>query len=60
MDKKYVYVLDDNFEISEEVKNMSEEELERKIKILEEQGKKEREKKAPDAKWLIEWTRVLT
>lgn len=29
-----VYVLDDHFEISEEVENMSEEELDRKIAIL--------------------------
>ncbi len=30
-----VYVLDDHFEISEEVENMSEEELDRRIAILE-------------------------
>lgn len=30
-----VYVLDDHFEISEEVENMSEEELDQRIAILE-------------------------
>ncbi len=30
-----VYVLDDHFEISKEVENMSEEELDRRIAILE-------------------------
>lgn len=30
-----VYVLDDHFKISEEVENMSEEELDRRIAILE-------------------------
>lgn len=30
-----VYVLDDHFEISEKVENMSEEELDRRIAILE-------------------------
>lgn len=37
------YVLDDTFEISEEIMNMSDEEMERQIKILEEQGRRERE-----------------
>lgn len=39
-----LYVLDDSFEISEEVKNMSEEEMNRQIKIMEEEGRREREK----------------
>lgn len=38
------YVLDDTFKISEEVMNMSDEEMERQINILEEQGRCEREK----------------
>lgn len=42
--KDVVYIVDDSFEISEEVKNMSEEEMDRQIKIMEEQGRKEREK----------------
>ena len=33
--RKVVYVVDDHFEISEEVKNMSEEELDYRIAILE-------------------------
>ena len=39
-----LYIVYDKFEISEEVENMSEEEIERRIKILEEQGRREREK----------------
>lgn len=39
-----LYIVYDKFEISEEVENMSEEERERRIKILEEQGRREREK----------------
>ncbi|MDE7432342.1 MAG: hypothetical protein K2N34_10585 [Lachnospiraceae bacterium] len=38
------YVIDDSFEISEEVKNMSEEEMERQKRIMEEEGRREREK----------------
>ena len=37
-----VYVLNDHFEISDEVKNMSEEEMDRQIAILEAEGRKER------------------
>lgn len=33
-----VYVLDDHFEISEKVENMSEEELDRRIAILEQKA----------------------
>ncbi len=39
-----VYVLKDRFEMSDEVKNMSEEELDRQIAILEEAGRREKEK----------------
>jgi len=39
-----VYVLKDHFEMSDEVKNMSEEELDRQIAILEETAKMEKEK----------------
>lgn len=38
-----VYVLKDHFEMSEEVKNMSEEELDRRIAILEEKAIEEGE-----------------
>lgn len=44
MKNKIVYVVDDSFRISEEVENMSEEEMERQIKIMEEAGRKERDK----------------
>ena len=33
--RKVVYVVDDHFEISEEVKNMTEEDLDHRIAILE-------------------------
>ncbi|MFG6395340.1 MAG: hypothetical protein K1W24_14355 [Lachnospiraceae bacterium] len=36
-----VYVLDDHFEISKEVENMSEEELDRRIAILEKKAMEE-------------------
>ena len=39
-----VYVLKDHFEMSEEVRNMSEEEMERQIAILEAEGRREKEK----------------
>ena len=39
-----VYVLDDTFQISEEVQNTSEEEMHKQAKILEEEGRREREK----------------
>ena len=39
-----VYVVNDHFEISEEVRNMSEEEMDRQIAILEEAGRREKEK----------------
>ncbi len=39
------YILDDRIvEISEEVKNMSEEEMDRQIAILEAEGRKEKER----------------
>lgn len=38
------YVLDDRVEIPEEIKNMSEEEMDRQIAILEEAGRREKEK----------------
>lgn len=36
-----VYVLDDTFQISEEVQNMSEEEMHKQARILEEEGRRE-------------------
>lgn len=42
MDK--IYIIDDTFKISEEVQNMSEEEMERQIAILETEGRREKEK----------------
>lgn len=39
-----VYVVNDHFEISEEVRNMSEEEMDRQIAILEAEGRREKEK----------------
>lgn len=42
MDK--IYIIDDTFKISEEVQNMSEEEMERQIAILEAEGRREKEK----------------
>lgn len=47
-----LYIVYDKFEISEEVENMSEEERERRIKILEEQGREE-VKNLPDPKPLL-------
>lgn len=38
-----VYVLDDTFRIPDEIMNMSDEEVKRQIKILEEQARRERE-----------------
>lgn len=40
MAKKSVYVIDDTFEIPDEIKNMTDEELAREIAILEEEGRK--------------------
>lgn len=40
MAKKAAYVIDDTFEIPEDIKNMSKEELAREIAILEEEGRK--------------------
>lgn len=37
------YVLDDTFKIPDEIMNMSDEEVKRQIKILEEQARRERE-----------------
>lgn len=42
MDK--IYIIDDTFKISEEVQNMSEEEMDRQIAILEAEGRREKEK----------------
>ena len=42
MDK--IYIIDDTFKISEEVQNMSEEEMDRQIAILEAEGRKEKER----------------
>lgn len=39
-----VYILDDTFQISEEIQNMSEEEMKKQAKILEEEGRRERKK----------------
>ena len=39
-----VYGVNDHFEMSEKIKNMSEEELDRQIAILEEAAKMEKEK----------------
>lgn len=39
-----LYIVYDKFEVSDEIKNMSHEEMERQIKILEEEGRREREK----------------
>lgn len=36
-----IYIIDDTFEISEEIENMSEEEMNRRILLLEEQGREE-------------------
>lgn len=45
MAKKDVeYLLDDSFEISEKVRNMSDEEMDRQIAILEAKGREERKK----------------
>lgn len=37
--KEKIIVIDDHFEIPEEIKNMSEEELEKEIEKLEEEGR---------------------
>lgn len=50
--KKAVYILDDTFKISDEVKNMPKEERERQIKILEEAGQKKGES-VPDSRPLL-------
>ena len=42
MDK--IYIIDDTFKISEEVQNMSEEEMDRQIAILEAEGRREKER----------------
>lgn len=44
MKNEIVYVVDDSFRISEEVVNMSKEEMERQIRIMEEAGRRERDK----------------
>lgn len=42
MSKKDTYVIDDTFKISEEVENMSEEEMDRRIAILEAKDREDR------------------
>lgn len=39
----HVYVLDDAFKIPDEIMSMSTEEMQKQIKVLEEQARKERE-----------------
>lgn len=39
--ERIVYTVDDSFKISEEVENMSEEEMDRRIKLLEAKGREE-------------------
>lgn len=38
-----IYIIDDTIEIPEEIRNMSEEEMDRQIAILEAEGRKEAE-----------------
>ncbi len=38
-----IYIIDDTIEIPEEIRNMSEEEMDRQIAIMEEAGRKEGE-----------------
>ncbi len=38
-----IYIIDDTLEIPEEIRNMSEEEMDRQIAILEEAGRREGE-----------------
>lgn len=44
MDNDIVYVLDDTFQISDEIEKMSDEERRRQIRKWEEEGRREREK----------------
>ncbi len=45
MGNSYIpYVVDDTFQISEEIENMSDEERRQQIKIWEEEGRREKEK----------------
>lgn len=53
------YILDDTFQISEEVQNMSEEEMHKQAKILEEEGRRER-KKIKKRKTLLGISRNVT
>lgn len=39
--ERIVYTVDDSFKISKEVENMSEEEMDRRIKLLEAKGREE-------------------
>lgn len=39
-----IYIIDDTLEIPEEIRNLSEEEMDRQIAILEEAGRREKEK----------------
>lgn len=39
-----IYIIDDTLEIPEEIRNMSEEEMDQQIAILEEAGRREKEK----------------
>lgn len=53
MAKKVVYVVDDSeFQVSDEIKNMSHEERMRMIRLFEEAGRKEAEN-IPDTKPLL-------
>ena len=47
------YFADDRFIISEEVQNMSEEEMDREIKRLEEEGRKERDRIKRDNRKIV-------
>lgn len=50
--KEKIIVVDDHFEIPEEIKNMSKEELEKEIERLEEEGRRIAET-LPDIKSLV-------
>lgn len=51
-----IYIIDDTLEIPEEIRNLSEEEMDRQIAILEEAGRREKEKiEAREKKKLCLW-----
>jgi len=54
-----VYVVDDTFRIPDEIMNMSDEEMKRQIKILEEQARREREEIANSRGLLSDGKRQL-